>query len=107
MKTKNALGGLLGLLGSSALPFLTESLQHNHQKRNKSRSESNQIESKIQPEWRTGTGRIELYLESTPAALDLAFISKPSNTDSTDNETISNNAHHHNHQEQQIRDNTI
>jgi hypothetical protein len=30
MKTKNALGGLLGLLGSfSALPFLTESLHHN------------------------------------------------------------------------------
>jgi hypothetical protein len=91
MKTKNALGGLLGLLGSfSALAFLTESLQQN-QKRIpiKTQTKSNRDHKR---EWSNGTGRSESYLESTPEDLDLAFIPKPSNTDSTENETISNNA---------------
>lgn len=74
MKTKNALGGLLGLFGSfSALLFLTESLQ---QKQTDPHQNNNQKPARMDE----GGGQIESYLESPPLDLALAFISRPTET---------------------------
>jgi len=83
MKTKKALGGLLGLFGSfSALDFLTESLHH-HQpttaNETQSEPQAKRIETtrKTSRKWGEGGGRIEPYLESAPLDLALDFISAP------------------------------
>jgi hypothetical protein len=78
MKTKNALGGLLGLFGSfSALVFLTESLQ---QKQTNSNQNHNPKKTTRLDE---RGGQIESYLESPPLDLALAFISRPTEPNPT------------------------
>jgi hypothetical protein len=71
MKTKNAVGGLLGLFGSfSTLVFLTESLRQ---------KQTNPIKIKTGKTTRMDEigGQTVSYLESPPPDLALDFISRP------------------------------
>ena len=99
MKTKKALGALLGLLGSfSALDFLTESLHH-HQpttaNETQSEPQAKLIETtrKTSRKWGEGGGRIEPYLESAPLDLALDFISEPATPNPTKPKKISAPTH--------------
>jgi hypothetical protein len=102
MKTKNALGGLLGLLGSfSALPFLTESLHHNQPtaKRNPVRipqAKTNRTTTKNTTRMGEEARRQDRFVLGVGAAgprprLHLGTCSTKSNP--TKPKTISNNPH--------------